>query len=113
MTGSRISRMSHTASGTSDGSGATTSDSPTTKESEKSDTPLVGWGDEELEESKEQPDSWDVEAQRVLLAEPKKARVAPSVASSSRSAERKRLSGGGGGGGRSARDRKMRAQYSK
>ena len=113
MTGSRISKMSHTASGTSDGSGATTSDPPTTKGSEKSDTPLVGWGDEELEGGKEKPDSWDVEAQRVLLAEPKKARVAPSMASSSRSAERKRLSGGGGGGGRSARDRKMRAQYSK
>lgn len=113
MTGSRISRMSHTASGTSDESGATTSDSPTTKGSEKSDTPLVGWGDEEPEGSKEKPDSWDVEAQRVLLAEPKKARVAPSVASSSRSAERRRLSGGGGGGGRSARDRKIRAQYSK
>ena len=114
MTGSRISKMSHTASGTSDGSGATTSDLPTTKGSEKSDTPLVGWRDEELEGSKEKPDSWDVEAQRVLLAEPKKARVAPSMASSSRSADRKRLSGGGGGGGgRSARDRKMRAQYSK
>ncbi|OCK87393.1 uncharacterized protein K441DRAFT_355767 [Cenococcum geophilum 1.58] len=113
MTSSRISRMSHTTSGTSDESGATTSDSPTTKGSEKSDTPLVGWGDEESEGSKEKPDSWDVEAQRVLLAEPKKARVAPSVASSSRSVERRRLSGGGGGGGRSARDRKIRAQYSK
>lgn len=102
------SKASHTNS-----SGFRPSDSPLTIKSEKSDAPLVSWMDEDLESGREKSDSWDLEAQRVLLAEPKKVQVAPSIASSSMSWERKRAGGGGGGGGgRSASDRKIRAKIS-
>jgi hypothetical protein len=95
------------------------SESPTTIQSDHSDIPLMPEMAERSSrpvtsshtEMSSTPGPWDVEAQRTTIPRPKKAHIAPSIASSGMSG----LSGtnrhsGGGGGGRSARDRKMRAK---